>query len=325
MQSPGAMLGKRPPASAVLRRLRPALVSACTLPSKWQGDGAALDWKTIVQISRPGWWIVHVWLYLAPTGQKYDLLSTWRFWLGLIYALFPLNLLVYGLNDWTDVELDANNSRKGNFMYGAKCTREQMRDVPRIIVLVNVLGVLVLAAVSGQWLSLSAWLVICFAVNCAYNVEPLRLSSKGPWELPCVVFGFSGVTALASIVNEIPWASMGYWLHMSCLVLRTQLWTEYLDYDPDLSCGRRTTSTLVGKFWSKVLVVTFVTAEAAVTWVYFDDTLMRIFSLSGVVAFVGLEVVRGTNDREKKKAMKAQNALGLSLVFWIWYKGIFAS
>ena len=30
--------------------------------------------------------------------------------------------------DYTDVELDAKNDRKGNFMYGAKCSREQMRD-----------------------------------------------------------------------------------------------------------------------------------------------------------------------------------------------------
>jgi len=162
-------------------------------------------------------------------------------------------------------------------------------------------------------------------VNCAYNVEPLRLSSKGPWELPCVIFGFSGVTALASIVNGLPWAPFGYWAHMTCLVLRTQLWTELLDYEPDLACGRRTTSTLVGKAWSKFLVVVFLALEAFVTWYFFADTLMRVFSFSGILAFVGLEVVRGTDDREKKKAMKAQNALGFSLVFWIWHKGLFAA
>jgi len=306
--------------------LLPAMTHWCTLPTKWDSAGNEhLDWKTIVKISRPGWWLVHVWLYLAPTGQRYDLLCSLPFWLGLAYAVFPLNLLVYGLNDYTDVELDAKNKRKGNFMYGAKCTQEQMRDLPRIIVLMNVFGIAVLAVVSGRWLALAVWLVICFAVNAAYNMEPLRLSSKGPWELPCVVFGFSGVTALASIVNGLPWAKFGYWAHMACLVLRTQLWTEFLDYEPDLACGRRTTSTLVGRFWSKVLVAAFLAMEAIVTWYFFDDTLMRVFSFSGMLAFLALEVIRGTDDREKKKAMKAQNALGLSLVFWIWHKGLFAA
>lgn len=302
------------------------MASLLQLPTCWEGkDATRLDWKTLVKISRPGWWLVHVWLYLAPTGQKYYLLGTLRFWIGLAYALFPLNLLVYGINDYTDVKIDADNSRKGNFMYGAKCTQQQMKELPRIVVLLNVAGIAVLAGLSGHWLSLTLWLVICFAVNCAYNVEPLRLSSKGPWELPCVVLGFTGVAALASIVNDLPWAHTGFWAHMTCLVLRTQVWTELLDYEPDSKCGRRTTSTLVGQFWSKVLVVSFLFAEAVVTWYFFEDWLMRVFSVMGLVSFLGLEVIRGTDDKEKKKAMKAQNALGLSLVFWIWYKGLFAA
>jgi len=278
-----------------------------------------------VQISRPGWWLIHVWLYLAPTGQKYHLLGTPGFWLGLAYGLFPLNLLVFGINDYTDVDLDKDNSRKGNFMYGAKCTRQQLVDLPVIIVTINVLGVAMLGLASGRWFALALWLVICFAVNMAYNLEPLRLSSKGPWELPCVVFGFGGVPVLASIVNHLPWAPLGFWAHMTCLTLRTQFWLEVLDFEADSQCGRRTTCTLLGEAWSKVLLVAFLLAEVFVTFYFFADTLLRIFSVSGVVVFVLLEVVRGTDDREKKKAMKAQNALGMSLMLWIWHKGLFAA
>lgn len=36
-------------------------------------------------------------------------------------------------------------------------------------------------------------------------------------------------------------------------MLRTQIWTEFLDYDPDSACGRRTTSTLLGKAGMVVL------------------------------------------------------------------------
>jgi len=266
-----------------------------------------------------------VWLYLAPTGQKYELLGRGTFWLGLMYALFPLNVLVYGMNDYTDVELDRDNKRKGNFLYGAKCTKEQLKDLPAVIISLNVLGIMVLAVATGKYGALALWLVICFIVNGAYNLEPLRLSSKGPFELPCVVFGFSGVTALGSIVNGIPWAPTRYWLHMSFLVLRTQLWTEYLDYQPDLACHRRTTSTLVGKTWSKVLTVLFLVGEFLTTAVYFNDVVFQLFSVSGILVFVALEVVRGTSDAEKKKAMKVQNAIGLSLVFYIWSKGLFAA
>ncbi|CAK9007619.1 Lycopene elongase/hydratase [Durusdinium trenchii] len=247
--------------------MKEKILELMSLPTAWDcGRKDRLDWKCLVKLSRPGWWLVHVWLYLAPTGQKYHLLSSLSFWLGLAYVLFPLNLLVYGLNDYTDVELDAKNARKGNFMYGAKCSAEQLKDLPRMIVILNVVPIIILALVSGQWLALSIWLPTCFAVNLAYNVEPLRLSSKGPFELPCVVFGFAGVTALASIVNNLGWAPIGYWAHMSCLVLRTQIWTEFLDYDPDAACGRRTTSTLLGKDLSKALVVILLALEGLVTW-----------------------------------------------------------
>eukprot|EP00434_Breviolum_minutum_P001590 symbB.v1.2.001404.t2/scaffold75.1/size348941/10 len=182
-------------------------------------------------------------------------------------------------------------------MYGARCTVEQLKDVPRMTVILNVVPIIVLALISGQWFALSLWLPTCFAVNIAYNMEPLRLSSKGPFELPCVVAGFAGVTALGSIVNNIPWAPVGYWVHMSCLVLRTQIWTEFLDYDPDLACGRRTTSTMIGKDLSKAAVVILLALEGLVTWYFFEDFLMRLFSILGMVFFIVLEIIRGTDDR----------------------------
>jgi len=277
-----------------------------------------------VKLSRPGWWLVTIWLYLAPTGGRYDLLTSLPFWCGLVYALFPLNLLVYGLNDYTDIAIDAANDRKGNFMYGAKCTPEQLRSLPQIIVVFMVGGATGLALLTGKYVEMVQWLVLCFSVNLAYNIEPFRLSSKGPFELPCVVAGFAGCTWLGIIVNDVPTCSTGYWAHLTCLVLRTQIWTELLDYAPDAACGRRTTSTLVGERASQVLVVLLLLMEVLVTFYFFDDWLMRLFSVLGLVVFIGLELVKGTSDREKKTAMKMQNAVGLSLVLWIWHKAIFA-
>eukprot|EP00933_Yihiella_yeosuensis_P030816 TRINITY_DN24391_c0_g1_i1.p2 TRINITY_DN24391_c0_g1~~TRINITY_DN24391_c0_g1_i1.p2 ORF type:complete len:113 (-),score=17.09 TRINITY_DN24391_c0_g1_i1:75-413(-) len=112
---------------------------------------------------------------------------------------------------------------------------------------------------------------------------------------------------------------------MTCLVLRTQLWTEFLDFDPDHACGRRTTSTLIGKFASKAFIIFLLALEAIVTYFFFEDTLMRVFSVLGMVTFIAFEIIRGTSDKEKKAAMKAQNAMGLSLVLWIWYRGLFAA
>ena len=91
------------------------------------------------------------------------------------------------------------------------------------------------------------WYFLCLAVNLAYNVEPLRVSSNcGPWEVPTVISGYSLVSILSCLINGIPLPPVKYWVHVACLVGRTQLWTEYMDYEPDLACGRKTTICLLG-------------------------------------------------------------------------------
>lgn len=43
--------------------------------------------------------------------------------------MFPLNYLVYGINDYNDVDADAVNERKGNYLFGAKASRSQLNGV----------------------------------------------------------------------------------------------------------------------------------------------------------------------------------------------------
>jgi len=42
----------------------------------------------------------------------------------MAYILFPVNFCVYGFNDYSDIDLDEKNDRKGNFYFGAKCSKE---------------------------------------------------------------------------------------------------------------------------------------------------------------------------------------------------------
>ena len=73
-----------------------------------------------LRISRPYYWLVTLWLYLLPTGGRVDLLSQWPFLVGLAYCTLPLNLMCYLMNDLADVEVDADNPRKGGDLLGAK-------------------------------------------------------------------------------------------------------------------------------------------------------------------------------------------------------------
>ena len=73
-----------------------------------------------LKISRLGLWFPTLWIYLVPFSIETRFWENPIFWLGLVFVTFPLNYLVYGLNDYNDYKADLVNSRKGNFMFGAK-------------------------------------------------------------------------------------------------------------------------------------------------------------------------------------------------------------
>ena len=76
-----------------------------------------------LKISRPGLWFPTIWIYLVPLQTKKVFWALF-IWLGLFFVSFPLNYLVYGLNDYNDFDADKINDRKGNYLFGAKAKRQ---------------------------------------------------------------------------------------------------------------------------------------------------------------------------------------------------------
>src|SRR5260370_28088364 len=79
----------------------------------------------LLQVSRPGLWSTTALFYLMPLGHA-DFWHSGKLWLGLFFVLFPLRLLLYGVNDIVDAETDALNPRQGTFMFGSLGAREQL-------------------------------------------------------------------------------------------------------------------------------------------------------------------------------------------------------
>jgi len=87
-----------------------------------------MDWHAAIdlghlslRVSRPYFWLVTLWIYLLPTGGRYDIFTSTSFWLGAAYCTLPLNLLCYLMNDIADVEVDKYSLRKSNgSMLGTK-------------------------------------------------------------------------------------------------------------------------------------------------------------------------------------------------------------
>lgn len=117
---------------AILERcqFRPAV--ACTMLETSVTISSSADTQArisspafLLQVSRPGLWTTTALSYLMPLGHSNFFYSA-IFWIGLFFVLFPLGLLLYGVNDIVDAEADLINPRKGTFLFGSRGTAAQL-------------------------------------------------------------------------------------------------------------------------------------------------------------------------------------------------------
>jgi 4-hydroxybenzoate polyprenyltransferase len=80
----------------------------------------------LLQVSRPGLCATTALFYLMPLGREFHWNSA-SFWAGLVYILFPLGLLLYGVNDIADADGDRYNPRKGTYMFGSRGETSQLK------------------------------------------------------------------------------------------------------------------------------------------------------------------------------------------------------
>lgn len=212
-----------------------------------------------IKISRPGLWFPTLWIYLVPFGDQEGFWQSGLFWLGLFFVSFPLNYLVYGLNDYNDEKADAVNKRKGNFLFGARAPRVFLDGLPKKIALVIVPFVVLFTYLAGfRMLLLLLFMVV---VNLLYNFKPFRIKERPPFEI-IIQMGYVTTAFFATELNHLdplPWQTLTY---LTLFAFQAHIAGEIMDIEPDLEAGKRTTATLLGRKWSKGLMLVLLILES---------------------------------------------------------------
>jgi 4-hydroxybenzoate polyprenyltransferase len=279
----------------------------------------ALFW---LKVSRPGLWFQTLWLYLLPTAQRWEVFETPRFWIGLVFVTYPLNLLVYGLNDRADQEIDRLNPRKDSFLFGARGSARQLARVPAVTAAVNLPFALLLVAVGGWRMALVLAGIV--AVNVLYDLPRRGLRGRPPLEL-LNQLGYLLLLPLSSWLNELPQVSGRALVYLALFCTHAHLMGEIMDIEPDRRAGRRTTATVLGARATKLAVLVLVVAEAALLLVAFAEPVLGGFLLLGAL-WLALDATvlygdRPYSRREFQILGLALNVAGFASIAWVWVTG----
>lgn len=220
-----------------------------------------------------------------------------------------------------DTETDRINPRKDSFLFGARGSQEELRSLPRAILLVFVPCVLFFTVLGG-W-KIFAILLGMAGMTALYNLPKRGLRGRPPLEL-LNQLGYLLVLPFSILLNrtgDFPWQSVGY-LVLFCT--HAHLMGEVMDVVPDRRAGRRTTATVMGIIPTKLAVAFLVLVESVLILAVFHDVVMGGFLAFGVLWLLGNLLVFRDKSYTRNQFLLfgiGLNAAGFASMVWIWYAG----
>ena len=275
-----------------------------------------------LKISRPGLWFPTLWIYLVPFSLETNFWHDLNFWIGLLFVTFPLNYLVYGLNDYNDATSDLINDRKGNFLFGAKSNTHQLRAIPKKVVGIIFPFIMYFTWVSGWKMFLL--LMFMIGINIIYNFKPFRIKERPPFEI-CIQMGYVFTAFFSVLLNDLemlPWQTVVY---LTLFAFQAHIAGEIMDIEPDLKAGKKTTATLIGRKKTKILMLFLLIVETYILSYWFQD-----YVLAGFLALFSLWLILDVFIYFKERPytlfqMKlfgiAMNISAILSMIWILYSG----
>ncbi len=259
--------------------------------------------------------------YLMPLGHA-DFLHSGRLWLGLLFVLFPLGFLLYGVNDIVDAETDSLNPRKGTFMFGSRGAREQLAALKWQIAVVQIPFVIAFYYFVGP--RILWWYAVLLLAVGIYNAPGIGWKGRPPFDV-LIQASYLLVFVLSSWLNnaqQLPWQTF---LFGAMFAMHSHIFGEVMDIEPDRSSGRRTTATVIGRVRAKFLITVFLCVETALLQIYFRDWIITGFLAIGAFWFLADATLlwkdRAYSPKQMRLFLWGWNAAAVLGMSWNWAHG----
>ncbi len=180
--------------------------------------------KFLIQVSRPGLWSTTALFYLLPLGRA-DFVHSARLWLGLFFVLFPLGLVLYGVNDLADAEADQLNPRKGTFMFGSRGAREQLASLKWQIVIAQLPFLAAFYWLIGP--RILWWYAVLLLAVGVYNAPRFGWKGHPPFDV-AIQASYLLVFVLSSWLNGVPQLPWQTFLFGALFAMDSQVFGEVM-------------------------------------------------------------------------------------------------
>jgi 4-hydroxybenzoate polyprenyltransferase len=270
----------------------------------------------LLQVSRPGLWATTALFYLMPLGREFH----WRsgsFWAGLVYILFPLGLLLYGVNDIADSDDDRYNPRKGTYMFGSRGETSQLKALRWQIAAIQVPLLFLFLVWTGP--KLLTWLAALLGAVFVYNARPFAWKGRPPFDV-LIQASYLLIFVLSSWLNQVPQLPWQAFLFGAMFAMHSHLFGEVMDVEPDRKSGRKTLAIVLGRIPTKLLIAAFLASETVLVYSFFGDSVIAAFLLAGALWFVFDAAIfwgrRPYTTVQMRLFLWAWNAAALLGIFW---------
>ncbi len=259
--------------------------------------------------------------YLMPLGHA-DLLHSGKLWMGLLFVLFPLGFLLYGVNDIVDAESDSLNPRKGTFMFGSRGAREQLAALKWQIAVVQIPFVIAFYYFVGP--RILWWYAVLLLAVGIYNAPGIGWKGRPPFDV-LIQASYLLIFVLSSWLNsvsQLPWQTF---LFGAMFAMHSHIFGEVMDIEPDQLSGRRTTATVIGRVRAKFLIAVLLCIETALVQFYFRDWIITSFLAVGAIWFLADATLlwkdRAYSPKQMRLFLWGWNAAAVLGMFWNWGHG----
>lgn len=229
---------------------------------------------------------------------------------------------MYGLNDFTDGKADSLNPRKGNYLFGARLTKKELKNVPGQIFMIMVPFLAFFSYTGGG--ELFILLLFMIVINIIYNYKPFRIKERPPFEI-FIQVGYVFTALFSILLNDlemIPWQTL---LYLSLFAFQAHIAGEIMDIEPDILAKKKTTAVLIGRKKAKFLMLFLLIFEAYILKFWFNDWVLSSF-LAAFALWLILDIFVFFKDKPYTlKQMKifgiAINVSAILSMIWVLYSG----